>query len=257
VKITNIVLILVGVVMTTACSSGIETGGPCEYQLLDDRTKVITVTDTSVVLSGAEVYELPINRFKDKPSLNDSYEVIAKHITQGSCSPVSVQSLSKVPSKASVSESMEVSIYAFKEKVKWPFKGNILKVFALDNLQDRFLVNANSWSNEETVEALLISHLDTGVLMLQKEKSLTYLSLSVRKNEKWVKILNKVVGDYSPEYGGVSMLDNVSIVPSPLGGYPDIVIFQTSLPAENDTNYIPGPPMEQVFYYDKDSGEYP
>ena len=77
------------------CSPAIEDGGSCKYQRLEDPAKVTAVTDHAVVLEGVTSYEVPMGDFKGIPAIGEEYIVTALHITEGSCSPVSVHSLQK------------------------------------------------------------------------------------------------------------------------------------------------------------------
>jgi len=83
-----------------------------------------------------------------------------------------------------------------------------------------------------------------------------WLNVAAYREQQWHLLMSIVIHDYSEKYGGISYLDQLQLTHDRNNLYPIIGITVTSLPADGDRDFRPGPPVMQLYRFDDDASEY-
>ncbi|NVK88759.1 MAG: hypothetical protein HWE13_11560 [Gammaproteobacteria bacterium] len=88
------------------------------------------------------------------------------------------------------------------------------------------------------------------------ERVREWLNVAVKQGNQWHLALNLVISEYHEQYGGSSYLTSFSVLRETHSVVPSLRFSITSLPAKDDDEFRPGPPLTQHYRYDEVSKQY-
>ncbi|MDU0356422.1 hypothetical protein RS130_23240 [Paraglaciecola aquimarina] len=90
----NILMLTLLTSLLSACVLQTKTGGPCTYVSSTEQASVLQLkTSYALLKSSTNQYEVELTLFNSTPQIGDSYRLALSTITQGSCTPIVIQSV--------------------------------------------------------------------------------------------------------------------------------------------------------------------